>query len=580
MVKATCCAVSWNNEPGKTDNMKNTLTLILTAGLAGFALAQTPPTPPAVPAPTPATPTPKTDDEPRPAGLAAALAAEAAAKAAEAARPPVPKEPIKRITSDTEKGIKLNFRGVPLEMVLNYFAEAAGFTIIPKVDIRGRVDVWSEDALTKTEAVDVLNNVLSRNGYAAYLSGRTLNVVNKDEMKQRPLPVNAGTDPEKIPTSENMVTQILPVKFISAEQLIRNLETLLPTTSVMSANAGANALILTDTQVNIRRVAEIIKALDTPVASVTSIKVFSLKFADAKALTTIVKDLFNPDNSSSGGGRGQQGGIDPRQILFQRFGGGGGGSSGSSTQGGGRVSTPKVVAAADELSNSLIVSGPEAQMALIEDVIKQVDVPVEDVTEVKVFRLKHANADDTATLIKNLFPDTTTQGNRTGGSRGGFTGFRPPGSGGGGTAATSNSSERLLKQNRVVAVADNRTASVIITASPALMEQISGMISQLDSDPSKQQKVFVIPVENADPSQVQQILQNLFPTASGRAASQNNGLNGRSGFGTGTTTRNNGGRNTGAGTGAGTGFSGRNSSSGFGGGGNSGFGGSGFGNSR
>jgi len=108
-----------------------------------------------------------------------------------------------------------------------------------------------------------------------------------------------------------------------------------------------------------------------------------------------------------------------------------------------------------------------------------------------------------------------------------------------------------------VAVADNRTASVIITASPALMEQISGIISQLDSDPSKHQKVFVIPVENADPSQVQQILQNLFSTASGRAAAQNNGLNGRSGFGTGTTTRNNGERNTG--TDVVTGFSDRNS---------------------
>lgn len=559
--------------------MKTTLTLILTAGLAGSALAQTPPPPPAAPAPTPANPAPKTDDEPRPAGLAAALAAEAAAKAAEAARPPVAKEPVKRVSSETEKGMKLNFRGVPLEMVLNYFAEAAGYTIVPKVDIRGRVDVWSEDALTKTEAVDVLNNVLSRNGYAAYLTGRTLNVVNRDEMKQKPLPVKSGAEPEKIPPSEDMVTQILPIKFISAEQVIRNLEMLLPTSSVMTANAGANALVLTDTQVNIKRVAEIIKALDTPVASVTSIKVFTLKFADAKTLATVVKDLFNPDNSSSGSGRGQQGGVDPRQMFFQRFGGGGGqgGGSSSGSQGGGRVSTPKVVAAADELSNSLIVSGPEAQMALIEDVIKQVDVPVEDVTEVKVFRLKHANADETATLIKNLFPDTTTQGNRTGGTRGGFTGFRPPGfgGGGGGTAAASGSSERLLKQNRVVAVADNRTMSVIVTASPALMEQIGGMITQLDSDPSKQQKVFVIPVENADPSQVQQILQSLFPTASGRTASQNSSLNGRSGFGTGTTTRNNGGRSTGTGTGT----SGRNST-GFGGGGTSGLGSSGFGTSR
>ncbi len=530
--------------------MKTTLSLILTASMAGHALAQTPPAPtpaplaPAAPAvAAPAAP----PAEARPAGLAAALAAEATAKAAEAARPPVPKEPVKRVTSDTEKGMRLNFRGVPLEMVLNYFSEAAGFIIVPKTDIRGRVDVWSEDPLTKDEAVDVLNNVLGRNGYAAFRSGRTLNIVNKDEMKQKALPTNSGSDPEKIPATENMVTQILPIKFISAEQLIKNLEMLLPTSSTLSANAGANALIITDTQVNIKRVAEIIKALDNPVASVSAIKVFPLKYADAKALTTVLKDLFAPDTSSAGG-RGSQGGVNPMQQMFQsRFGGGGGGSSAgaSSGQAGGRVNTPKVVASADELSNSLIVSAPEAQMPIIEDLVKQVDVPVEDVTEVKVFRLKHASADETATLIKSLFPDTSTQGSgnrsgRTGGGGGFFGGFRP--TGGGTTGAATGSSERALKQNRVVAVADARTMSVIVTASPALMEQITGMIAQLDGDPSKQQKVFVIPVENADPAQMQQILQTLFPTQNGRSATSSQ--SGRSGFGTGTTTRNNGGQST------------------------------------
>jgi type II secretory pathway component GspD/PulD (secretin) len=197
------------------------------------------------------------------------------------------------------------------------------------------------------------------------------------------------------------------------------------------------------------------------------------------------------------------------------------------------------------LSNSLIVSAPEAQMPIIEDLVKQVDVPVEDVTEVKVFRLKHASADETATLIKSLFPDTSTQGSgnrsgRTGGSS--FFGFRPPGSTGGSTGGASGSSERMLKQNRVVAVADARTMSVIVTASPTLMEQITGMIAQLDGDASKQQKVFVIPVENADPAQMQQILQTLFPTQNGRSATSSQ--SGRSGFGTGTTTRNNGGQST------------------------------------
>ena len=194
----------------------------------------------------------------------------------------------------------------------------------------------------------------------------------------------------------------------------------------------------------------------------------------------------------------------------------------------------------EALRTVLIDDEPLARLR-IQSLLRQVDVPVEHITEAKVFRLKYASADETATLIKNLFPDTTTQGNRTGGrTTGGFTGFRGPGFGGqggggggntGGGGASGAQSDRLLKQNRVVAVADARTMSVIVTASPALMEQISNMINQLDSDLARQQKVFVIPVENADPSQVQQILQSLFPTATGRSASQSSSLNGRSGFG-------------------------------------------------
>ena len=219
------------------------------------------------------------------------------------------------------------------------------------------------------------------------------------------------------------------------------------------------------------------------------------------------------------------------------------------------------------------------------------DVPIEDITEVKVFRLKHANADETATMIKNLFPDTSTQGggNRSGRTSSGFFGPGRPAPGGGGaggspagagsppawppeTGGATGSSERLLKQNRVVAVADNRTMSVIVTASPTLMEQITGMITQLDADPSKQQKVFVIPVENADPAQMQQILQSLFPTQNGRS-SQSSSSAGRSGFGSGTTTRNNGGASTGSNRNS-SGSGGNRSGSGSGFGGNSGFGGS------
>jgi hypothetical protein len=42
-----------------------------------------------------------------------------------------------------EPGLRLNFRGVPLDLVLNYLSEAAGFIIVLDAKLTGKIDAWS-----------------------------------------------------------------------------------------------------------------------------------------------------------------------------------------------------------------------------------------------------------------------------------------------------------------------------------------------------------------------------------------------------------------------------------------------------
>jgi type II secretory pathway component GspD/PulD (secretin) len=425
-----------------------------------------------------------------------------------------------------EKGLRLNFRGVPLEMVLNYLSEAAGFIIIAETDIKGKVDVWSNQPLTRDEAVNVLNTVLNKNGYAVIRNERTLKIVSKDSAKTQDLPVISGNDPKGIPKTDEMVTQIIPVRFVSAVQLSRDLQPLMPPQATVVANEGGNAIVITDTQINIRRMTEIIKALDTAVASVSAVRVFPLKNADAKSIATMLRDLFLQDSASQRGNAGNN----PMQQFFRGGGRGGnmpnpfGGMAGAGQSGGsgsGRVATAKVVAVADERSNSVIVSAPDDQMTLIEEVINKVDDSVEDITELRVFRLKFSDPQETADLLTSLFPDTTTtQASRTqfrfGGGQfgGGFAGTR-------GSIGTTGDSSRQQQRSRVLAVPDMRTSSVVVSASRDLLDQIAKMIEQLDADPAKKQKVFVYSVENTDPQAVEEILRGLFEGQNSRYGTQN-----------------------------------------------------------
>lgn len=501
---------------------------------------------PALPAqePAPASPPPVVVDNPAPALQTAPPTDNAPAP------PPAATEP------EGEKGLRMNFRGVSLDMVLDYLSDAAGFIINLETEVRGRVDVWSNQPLSRDEAVTLLNTVLNKNGYAAIRNGRTLTIVSRDDAKKRDIPVISGSDPDQIPRSDDIVTQIIPVRYIGAVQLVKDLQPLLPTSATLTANEGGNALVLTDTQANIRRMAEIVEALDTAVSSVSSVRVFTLRYADAKAVAAVIKDLFQQQDTTRTGNNNQGG---PGRFFAQFRGGGPGGAPGgdasSSASGNSRAPTPKVNAVADERSNSVVVSAPEEQMTVIVGVITQIDTNVEDITELRVFRLKFADPQETADLLTSLFEDASSS-QQNASSRGGQLRFGggPFGMGNRGNVNGADQSARMRQQTRVVAVPDHRTGSVVVSASRDLMEQIGRMIEQLDADPARKQKVFVYSVENSDPQAVQEVLETLFPnqnTTTGRNTrntqrQNNNQLNNRQ-----TQTQNQGNRNT-----TGTGFGG------------------------
>jgi type II secretory pathway component GspD/PulD (secretin) len=493
-----------------------------------------------------------------------AVADEVKPSAPALAQPAQEESPPPLVVGEGEKGLRMNFRGVPLEMVLNYLSEAAGFVIVLEAEVKGKVDAWSNTPLTKEEAVDLLDTVLNKNGYAAIRNGRTLSIVSRDEAKKRNIPVRSGNRPEDIPNTDEMVTQIIPVRYANAVQMTKDLQPLLPTHATLTANESGNALVLTDTQSDIRRMVEIVKALDTSISGISTIRVFPLRYGDAKDLANEIRELFPaPPTTGRGGGFGNN----PLAMFAGRFGGGPGGGPGGA-QGGAaaagtgaseaRQAASRVTAVADERTNSLIVSAPEEVMPTIEQLVKEIDTNAENITELRVFPLKYSDPQEMADILSELFPDDTRTdttrsqvqfGGPGFGRGGGPGGFFARAQGAGGQQAASS---RARQKGRVVAVADARTTSVIVSAASDLMPQIAEMIAQLDANPARKQKVFVYSLENADVDSVQQVLQDMFQSQYSRTSTgsrqtgsnplatrqQNQGYgNTGTGFGTSTGTR-------------------------------------------
>src|SRR5579859_4771835 len=203
---------------------------------------------------------------------------------------PEPAAPILVLTNGASQpstnGLHLNFHSAPLGLVLDYLSDAAGFIINKEADVKGTVDVWSKEPVSKEDAVKLLNSVLRKNGYGVTRDGRILTIVSLEGIKTSDLDINQGDKWEDMEKGDEVVTQIIPVRYANATQLMNNLQVLLPTTANISVNESANTLILVATKTDIRRMLRIVRALDTSIASVSSIKVFPLRYAYANNSAT------------------------------------------------------------------------------------------------------------------------------------------------------------------------------------------------------------------------------------------------------------------------------------------------------
>jgi general secretion pathway protein D len=396
-------------------------------------------------------------------------------------------------------------------------SKAAGFVVLRNTEVSGRVDVWSHQSLNKEEAVNLLNTVLNEKGYAVIRNDRILTIVDRESARKRNIPVKVGSKPDQIPKTDDMVTQIIPVRYTNAVKLIENIQPLLSSYAVISANESSNAVILTDTQSNIRRMTEIIQALDTSISDIATIRVFVLQYSDATDTAKLINELFKED-SAQGTQRG--GGMPP--FFDRRFRGGDDASQSPRNENSeARQAATRVVAVAEERTNAVVVGAPEDVMPTIESLIKEVDKTREPLTEVRIFTLQYADATEMAGIITDIFSESAQTGqvqaaSTGGGRRGRFMQMLAQGAQ---NQQQTPASRRDKEESKVLAKPDLRTNSVVVIAASELMPQIEKIVEDLDKNPAKKQGVYLYKIKNADVEKVAGIVQDMLQNQTGRSGS-------------------------------------------------------------
>lgn len=395
--------------------------------------------------------------------------------------------------------VSMSFDKADVISVVKFISTAAGVPIVCDPALAGNVTIVSQKEIPLTDAYEVVNAALRVRGFlmVGTLSDKVIRVVPLKKAVADHVTVQEGKDPSQMTPSDNMVTQVIPLEYVSALKLKDDLKPLIDESQASCvAITATNTLVITDNAGNIKRIAEVIRALDKDTSDVIEVEVYQCKFSSADALAQSLTQIYQ---LRPAGGQGQQGqqqrGPDGQPVQVK-------------TDDGIMSLKGEIRLAPDARTNSLIISASREKIKLVLDTLKKLDVDTEPEVKAKVFPLQYADANLVATQLNNLFeqPQGGADGGRRnpwdwwyGGNRGQSTGYAG------------------LKRN--VIVADIRTNSVIVTATEQNLKAFDDMIKELDAPKVISEITRIFPLKYATAADLADALTRLFRGESRRSGS-------------------------------------------------------------
>jgi general secretion pathway protein D len=311
-----------------------------------------------------------------------------------------------------------NYKDADLSQIIQAVSEVTGKNFIIDPRVNAKVTMLSATPMSPAAFYEAFLAVLQVYGYVAVPAGKVIKIIPNTDARQLPsidLPNDVSS------TSDEIVTQIITMKNISAAQLVPLLRPLIPQQGHLAAYPAGNMLIISDRASNVSRIMKIIQRMDE--SGDEPVDVIQLRNASATDLVRTVNQL----------------------------------SQGQAAEGAGTA--VKVVA--DERTNSVLVSGEKSLRLKTKALIINLDTPGLTGGDTQVRYLRYADAEKIADKLK---------GQATASAKA-QAGPQPAAASGGGTSNVDAS---------VTIWADVPTNALIITAPPKIMKSLMAVIDKLD----------------------------------------------------------------------------------------------------
>jgi general secretion pathway protein D len=336
--------------------------------------------------------------------------------------------PLMSLAHAQEETWRLNLKDADIRAFVTQVADITGYSFVVDPRVKGKVTVLSSAPLNKAEIYNLFLAVLQVHGFTAIPGDEVIKVVQQVDAKQSAESLDRFAETP----SEQLITRVIQIDNANALELVPILRPLVAKYGHLAGVAAANALIISDHAANIRRIEQIVSELDSP--SKYEVEVIQLNEAWVGDMVELLQEL----------------------------------APGELGQGGGDNAARKYSVTADERSNRLILRGDETFREKMRVLINKLDQPSATGGTTKVIRLKHADAENLAELLKGVIGEVVAEaggGSGTGGaSSGGRSGFSVFADEGLNALVVRGEPSIMQEAEMIVNALDIRRAQVLIEA--------------------------------------------------------------------------------------------------------------------
>ncbi|ENO85112.1 type II secretion system secretin GspD [Thauera linaloolentis] len=205
--------------------------------------------------------------------------------------------------------ISLNFQNAEIDGVIHAIGRLTGHNFLIDPRVKGKLNIVTNTPIPRELSYQVLLSALRLQGFTAVEGEGVIKIVPEADAKQHAAPVSPARRGAQGVRGDRLVTQVFPLKFESATQMVGVVRPLVSPNNTVTAFPSNNTLVVTDYASNIEQIAAVISSIDV---SQSDVAVFELQHAAAADLAPILARLLGEQ-----GGTGGQGGPGAPQIMAE-----------------------------------------------------------------------------------------------------------------------------------------------------------------------------------------------------------------------------------------------------------------------